>query len=145
MYAPSPMSTRSPIAAYAKVAIDNSVETANPHKLVLMLFDGAVLALASAHAQMLEGKVAEKGQNISKAINIITSGLKASLNIEKGEDLALRLDALYDYMVIRLLHANLNNDPGALKEVSGLLGELRGAWAEIANDPAALSGNGAPA
>lgn len=141
MYAQPVMNTRNPLNAYAKVAIDNTVETANPHKLILMLFDGAMLAVANGRAQMERGEIAEKGQSISKAINIITNGLKASLDQERGADLAERLAALYDYMELRLVHANLRNDPAVLQEVHGLLGELRSAWAEIANDPAVLSAN----
>ena len=135
------MMNRKPIAAYAKVAIDNSVEIADPHKLVLMLFDGAMLAQSSAQMQMENGKVAERGASISRAIDIISCGLKASLDMKQGGDLADKLAALYDYMSLQLIQANLNNNPRIIKEIVGLLGELRAAWAEIANDPAALSGN----
>jgi flagellar protein FliS len=88
---------------------------------------------------MEQKKVAEKGQIISHAIDIIANGLKASLNFAAGDELANRLAALYDYMCNRLLHANLNNDPVALNEVGRLLAELRSAWAEIAQDPAVVS------
>jgi len=118
-------------AAYAKVGIETNVSTANPHQLVQMLFDGALLAINSAAISMANGDVAAKGSSISKAIEIITFGLKASLDSESGGDLASRLGSLYDYMCQRLFFANSNNNEAALNEVSALLGELREAWAQI--------------
>ena len=78
------------------------------------------------------GNTAEKGRLISNANDIITNALKASLDFEKGGDLTLKLAALYDYMTQRLLWGNLKNDPAALDEVMHLLGEIHGAWVEIA-------------
>ena len=60
-------------------------------------------------------------------------------------ELAARLGALYDYMCARLLFANLHNNEAALREVAGLLQEIKGAWEEIARDPAVLSGTPAAA
>lgn len=135
----------SPSAAYAKVGIETGVIAADPHKLILMLFDGALLAISSASVQMREGQVPEKGKSISKAIEIIDGGLKASLDFETGGELASRLGALYDYLCARLLFANLRNNEAALREVAGLLQEIKGAWEEIARDPAVLSGTPAAA
>ena len=122
---------RSPAQSYATVGVDVAVNSADPHKLVLMLFDGAITAIAVGKMHMESGRIAEKGINISKAISLINDGLKASLDREAGGELAERLDALYDYMAQRLLWANLKNEPGPLDEVSGLLAELREAWAQI--------------
>lgn len=124
-----------PKAAYDRVGIETGVETADPHKLILMLFEGALLAVASASLHMKRNEnaadVARKGEAISKAINIITNGLKASLDQEAGGELSARLAALYDYMGARLLQANLHNQPAILDEVSHLLAELKDAWAQI--------------
>lgn len=130
-----------PTSAYAQVGIETGVAAASPHKLILMLFDGAIMALGTAQRQMGEGDIPAKGQSISKAIEIITNGLRASLDIDAGGELAERLHALYDYMTVRLLHANLHNDTAAIEEVTRLLGELRSAWEEIAADPAVVSAN----
>lgn len=128
-----------PRAAYSKAGVEMSVETADPHKLVLMLFEGAQLAIASAALAMKRKggaeDVARKGESISKAINIISNGLKASLDLEAGGELAGRLAALYDYMNARLLHANLHDQPAVLDEVSHLLAELKGAWEQIGSKP----------
>jgi flagellar protein FliS len=118
-------------AAYAKVGIETNVSTASPHQLVLMLFDGALLAINSAAISLANGDVAAKGSSISKAIEIVTLGLKASLDGEAGGDLAAHLGSLYDYVCQRLFYANLSNSDAALNEAATLLSELREAWAQI--------------
>ena len=132
-------STSDPTAAYRKVGLESQLDSASPHKLIVLLFDGALIAVANAQRHMENQEIADKGNAISRAIDIIANGLQASLNLEKGGSIAVQLDALYEYMGERLLHANLRNDPAALKEVSALLQELKSAWEKIADDPAALS------
>jgi flagellar protein FliS len=122
-----------PAQTYAKVSVDAAIETADPHRLVLMLFDGAITAVVTGKNNMANNEIELKGINISKAINIITNGLKVSLDLESGGELAIRLNALYQYMAERLVWANLKNETATLDEVLGLLRELRGAWAEIPN------------
>lgn len=123
---------RSPAATYAKVGVEVAVETSDPHRLILMLFDGAISAVALARIHMEANEIAQKGSAISRAIDLITNGLAASLDKEAGGELAERLAALYDYMAQRLLFANLKNSMAALNEVSELLTGLRDAWAQIA-------------
>lgn len=135
-------SLNSPSQAYARVGVETGVMAANPHKLILMLFDGALLSIATALHALAEGNIATKGESVSKAINIIANGLKASLDFAAGGDLAPRLAALYDYICDRLLFANLRNDKAAFEEATRLLMDLRGAWEEIARDPAVVSGSG---
>ncbi|WP_227780622.1 flagellar export chaperone FliS, partial [Hafnia paralvei] len=77
------------------------------------------------------GQTQLKGQSITKAINIIDNGLKAGLNLEKGGELAENLAALYDYMVKRLLHANLHNDEATIQHVTDLLDNIADAWRQI--------------
>lgn len=122
---------RSATSTYAKVGIETGVVAANPHKLIVMLFDGAKTAVASAMQLMKNGEIEAKGKAISQAISIIDSGLRASLDKSAGGEIATSLDALYEYMSNRLLLANLNNDPAILDEVDGLLGQLREAWEAI--------------
>lgn len=125
------MNMTSAIAAYNDVGIETSVLGADPHQLVSMLYEGALLAISKAGHAMLEKNTAAKGLSISKAIAIVGEGLHASLDKNVGGELALNLSRLYDYMVARLVHANLNNDAQALDEVSHLLGELKEAWDAI--------------
>ncbi|MEW6513310.1 MAG: flagellar export chaperone FliS [Pseudomonadota bacterium] len=132
----------SPSQAYARVGVETGVMAANPHKLILMLFDGALLSIATAIHAMQEGNIAAKGESVSKAIDIVSNGLKASLDFTTGGDLAPRLAALYDYICDRLLFANLRNEKAALDESARLLTELKSAWQEIAGDPAVVSASG---
>lgn len=120
-----------PAAAYKTVGVESSIASASPHQLILLLFEGAQAAMSMARGEMSRGNIPAKGKAISRAIDIIENGLKASLNLEVGSDLPEKLEALYDYMVLRLLHANLKNDPAALEEVSSLLGEIQSAWITI--------------
>ncbi|MEF8770823.1 MAG: flagellar export chaperone FliS [Candidatus Accumulibacter phosphatis] len=122
---------RNAISAYQKVGIDAAIEVADPYRLILLLFAGAQAAIGKARAAMQQQQIAAKGEAISKAIDIIGNGLKVSLDLEQGGELAERLHALYDYMVLRLLRANLDNDLRALEEVAALLEEIHGAWREI--------------
>ncbi len=127
------------VNAYAKVGLETGVSAASPHKLIVMLFDGALAAIATASTQMAAGNVQEKGKAISKAIQIVDNGLRASLDREAGGEIAANLDALYDYMSRRLLKANIENDKEALEEVRGLLADLRDTWNQI--DGAAVAAN----
>ncbi|HJV73626.1 MAG TPA: flagellar export chaperone FliS [Noviherbaspirillum sp.] len=125
-------STRSGANAYAKVGIETGVVAASPHKLIVMLFDGALAAVATASQHMKTGNIPGKGMAISKAISIIDSGLRASLDHKAGGEVAVNLDALYEYMSNQLMLANLHNKQEQLEEVQRLLQELRSAWEAIA-------------
>jgi flagellar protein FliS len=135
-------STKSGANAYARVGVETGVAAANPHKLIVMLFDGAQIALSNALLNMRAGNIAAKGQAISKAIMIIDNGLRASLDKTSGGEIAANLDALYEYMGNRLLVANLENQPEILEEVRNLLIDIRGAWVSIDPEaaPAAQAG-----
>jgi flagellar secretion chaperone FliS len=125
------MNAAAGVKAYSNVSLESNLSSADPHKLILMLYQGALLAIAAAKNQMLRGETAAKGASISKAITIIDEGLKLALNMEAGGALAQNLADLYDYMNQRLLQANLKNDPAALDEISKLLTELKDAWESI--------------
>lgn len=127
---------------YTQVAAESGVSGADPHQLILMLYDGALASIHQARGHLAAGRVAEKGAAIGKAIRIIDEGLKVSVDADAGGQLAQRLLSLYDYLVMRLLQANLRNEEAALTEVTRHLNELRDAWLRIA--PGGQSG-GAPA
>lgn len=121
----------SPIASYQQVSLESNVRGADAHHLVVLLFDGADAALARAQTQLNENDYSGKSESLSKAIAIILEGLSASLNLEEGGQVAKNLAALYDYMVRRLIHANIHKDAAAISEVQGLLCEIGDAWREM--------------
>jgi len=125
------MNMSAAIKAYSNVAIESKAHSSDPHKLILMLFQGALLSISTAKKHMLGNEIAAKGQAISQAMTIISDGLKASLDLKAGGPLAQNLSDLYDYMSRRLLMANMKNDTAILDEVTELLIDLKGAWESI--------------
>jgi len=117
--------------AYARVGVESGVMSASPHQLIVMLFDGALASIRAARIHMQGGHIAEKGKAISKAIDIINSGLAAALDAERGGEIAERLASLYDYITRLLLAANLHNDEKSLSEAETLLEDVAAAWREI--------------
>ena len=123
--------SRNAAHAYANVGLETGVVAANPHQLILMLYEGAELAVRMAIKHMNDGDIARKSAAITKASTIMLDGLKAALDPQQGGEIAQRLDALYDYMSSRLMLAHVKNQTAPLEEVLGLLQELHGAWKQI--------------
>jgi flagellar protein FliS len=120
------------ISAYVQTGIETGVPDADAHRLVLMLFDGALAAVADARNKLRNGDIAGRGQAISKAIAIVDEGLRASLDSKAGGEIASHLEGLYRYVCSKLLEANLRAQAGPLEEASSLLTQLQSAWAAIA-------------
>jgi len=123
--------SRNAAHAYANVGLETGVVAASPHQLIIMLYEGAELAVRMAIKHMNEGDTVKKSAAITKASNIILDGLSAALNPQQGGDIALQLGALYNYMNDRLMLAHVKNQTAPLEEVQGLLRELHGAWQQI--------------
>jgi flagellar protein FliS len=119
------------VNVYAKVGLETGVLAASPNKLIIMLYDGDLSACRSAIVHMQNKDIPNKGAMISKAISIIESGLRLSLDKKAGGEIAENLDALYDYMSKRLMTANIHNKPELIHEVIKLLTDLKGAWEAI--------------
>ena len=121
------------VQQYNQVGVASSVESASPHRLIQMLMAGALEKIAIAKGYMERQEIAQKGRHISWAITII-DGLRASLNLEQGGEIAQNLDDLYDYMTRRLARANVENNTDLLDEVASLLRTIKGAWDEIPDE-----------
>ncbi len=119
------------LAQYKKIDNESAVNGASPHKLIQMLMAGALDRMAQAKAAYETKNIEQKGVLLGKSISII-AGLQASLDSDKGADVAANLDKLYDYMQRRLLEANLKNDMTMVEEVSGLLVKVKTSWDAIA-------------
>jgi flagellar secretion chaperone FliS len=120
----------SKVAAYQSVSVHGGVAGADPHRLVLMLMDGALERMAIARGYIERGQIAKKAQALHQCVSIVNE-LRGSLNLAQGGPLAQNLSDLYDYMLRQLLRANVESDLNCVKEVASLMGEIRGAWLAI--------------
>jgi flagellar secretion chaperone FliS len=117
---------------YARIGLETGVAAASPQRLIVMLYDGAIAAIAEARSHMPNGSKPAKGRALGKAIAIVDEGLKAALDARQGGAIARQLMELYDHVGRCLLLANLRDDVALADEASRLLIELRGAWASLA-------------
>lgn len=125
--------------AYQRINVETGVVQADPHRLVDMLFDGLLHNIAAARGALARGDIKAKCQHISTAVRILEEGLKGSLNLQEGGELAANLQRVYDYCVVRLTQANVRNDDGALQEVAKILSPIADGWKQM--DPSSASGN----
>ena len=124
------------MTAYAPTAspaayLQQSVLTASPGQLVVMLYDGACRFLTQAAYAMREGDRARSHQRLGRAEAIVDE-LLATLNMDAGE-VATQLQALYVFWRRQLTDARLEDDADRIDLVHDQLADLREAWAEIAN------------
>jgi len=119
-----------PARVYQSTDAYSGVMYADPHALITQMYDGAMTRIAQARGAIERKDVAAKGELISHAINIIGS-LEACLDYEKGGEIAKNLGQLYEYMILTLTQANLQDDRSKLDEVIGLLLEIKSAWTRI--------------
>ncbi|EAR60068.1 flagellar export chaperone FliS [Neptuniibacter caesariensis] len=118
---------------YQSVDLRATVETASPHKLISMLLDGALGALAKAKGSIERESIEERTQHLNKASEIVV-GLRGSLDLEQGGEVATNLDALYDYMLRAIMQANRDSDAEKVQEVMNLMLEIKQGWSEMPND-----------
>lgn len=129
------------VQQYRQIDTQSNIEAATPHRLIQLLMERALAKIGVAKGHLVRGEIGEKGRNIGDAIDII-NGLQASLNHKADARLSENFDALYAYMMRRLLEANLRDDSSMLDEVASLMTELKEAWDAIADtiaDPAAAT------
>lgn len=122
---------------YKKVGNESDAAFASPHRLIQMLFEGALDKISIAKGHMARGDIAAKGQNIGWAISIV-EGLRTSLDKSSGGEIAENLDALYEYVEHRLSEANMENNVAYLDESSELLKTIKSAWDEIADQASSV-------
>ena len=121
---------RNGINAYKQV----NVTTADPRRLVLMCYEGALGSLKTAREKYISGEYELKGKAIQKTQDIL-SLLMSSLNFEKGGEIARNLEALYNYMLRRIIEGDMKKDVKAFDEVIFMLSELESAWKEVSCAP----------
>lgn len=118
-------------SAYKRASIEASVDQADPHQLVNLLFEALQRAIGSAKLSMQAGDIPGKCKQISNALSILEEGLKAPLDLKKGGEIAANLHALYEYCAARLVQANARNDQAALDEVARLIEPVASGWKQI--------------
>ena len=118
-------------SVYGKVGLETDILNAEPHRLVLILFDGALLCMSRARAALAAGNVIQRSRHLSKAVQIVDEGLRVAVDPTADPEFAGRLVSLYQYVTMRLLQANLRGDAPALDEATRIISGLRSAWAQI--------------
>ena len=126
-------------SAYASVNLDSRATASGGVDLVILLLEGILDRIKLAKTAIAQRDVGQKIKHLNKALEILTEGLRAHLDVAAGGEIARNLDNLYAYCSVRLLHANSRNDVAALDEIVQLLSPLLGAWNAI------RSGQGAAA
>jgi flagellar secretion chaperone FliS len=118
------MATQNPYQSYQQ----NSVTTASPGELTLMLYNGCLKFILQAKKAIADKNIEAKNTNIQKAQNIIRE-LMVTLNMD--QKVSQNMMSLYDYMNRQLIQANLKSDAAILDEVEGLVTEFRDTWKEV--------------
>ena len=131
------MNAQHALKEYRSISVQSEITGASSHRLVAMLLSGAVDKLAMASNAIQRGHISEKGLQISKVISIVDS-LRASLDQQRGGEIARNLASLYDYIETRLLEANVSSDLEMIAEVSGLLRQLHDGWSQIQSQAEAV-------
>ena len=118
------------LQSYGGEAVHSETLGASPHRLIQMLMSGALDKIAYAKGAIGRKDLAGKSKHISWAISII-NGLRSSLDMDKGGEIADNLNGLYGYMNRCLTEANIQNDVAKLDEVSSLMREIKEGWDAI--------------
>jgi len=117
--------TANGINAYRKT----DVGTADQKRLIMMCYEGAIANMNRAKELFLAREFEEKAKALNKARDIITV-MMCSLDFEKGGQVAVGLDALYNYMLRRMTEGDINKDMTVFDEIIGILDDLRTTWDE---------------
>ena len=123
--------TQRAMSAYGQAA-----QTLAPAKQIVLLYDGAMQRIKEARKAIEAKRINERYIAVTKAAAIVDA-LHACLDHEQGGEIAQNLDRIYTHIAFRLQSINLSDDPTICDELIARLGELRAAWAELADGGAA--------
>ena len=118
------------INAYRKGNLKQDIANADPHKLTLMLMQGALDRIAYAKGAMERKEFAAKSEFLSR-VTAILMNLRDTLDLDVGGEVAENMYSLYEYMIERTGEAHVRNDLQILDEVISLLTPIRDAWVQI--------------
>ncbi len=111
----------------AAVEMEERAEDLSPYEVISLLFDGALERIDQAQVSLSSGQPTETDALITKVVGIV-NGLRCSLDLEKGGEIAENLNNLYEYMDGRLKLAHEDSSGEILQETGKLLAELRDGW-----------------
>lgn len=126
-YAPRSRTARA-TGSYATIGLETEVLSASPERLISLLFRGALTAIAQAQHHLQVGNIADRGKAISKAIDIVDSGLKTGVDTDRGGEVARLLITSYELIIRDLMLANLHSDADQLAAAEKQLTDLADAW-----------------
>ena len=124
---------RKNLKAYNQVNIDSTLMAADPHQVILMMYDGLLESIAKVKGAIERKDLATKSQMITKAVNIL-SALDNALDADAEPQISATFSSLYQYCIQRLNDTNISLEVEALDEVTNLLKPIRDAWREIPED-----------
>lgn len=133
----SNQSNRHGVGRYQSVDRFSAVDGADKLRLIQLMMQGAKERIARAKGHVQRGEISQKGEQIGRAIQLI-DGLRASLDMDAGPEIAGNLERLYEYMIRKLLEANLRDDIALLDEVGTLLEEVKTGWDELMTQAQAI-------
>ena len=118
---------QNPVKAYAKVGLETQVLTASPEELITIMLEATQSCVMKAKLYFQNGDIAKRGENISKAISIIDSGLIPGINESAGE-VAKNMILSFRLMSQHLLLASVNQQESHLDIVEKMLVDITDAW-----------------
>ena len=124
---------RKSLQSYRKVSVESEISVASPHRIIQMMFEGALQRLAQSRYAIENNDLRNKGIYIGKAVGIV-NGLNNSLNMDEGGDIPSNLSKLYDFMLRRISEANIHNDVQAIDDVSEILRTIKEGWDAIPSE-----------
>ncbi|NRD73338.1 flagellar export chaperone FliS [Shewanella sp. VB17] len=124
---------RKSLQSYRKISVESEISVASPHRIIQMMFEGALQRLAQSRYAIENQDMVSKGVYIGKSIGLVT-GLNNSLDMDAGGDIAGNLSELYDFMLRRISEANINNDVQAINDVIDILKTIKEGWDAIPAD-----------
>ena len=113
----------------------SQVHTASPARVIVQFYDGALKFIRLGSQALVARDYATKGMYLSRAHAIVTE-LRVNLDTTRAPELTAELDRLYDYVLSCITEANAKTDEKLLLPAVNVLTQLRGAWAQVADEPA---------
>jgi flagellar protein FliS len=118
---------------YSNTNVQTAIESATPHKLVQMLYEGALDRIAQAKGAVFRKDYEAKAKLTNRVIEILTA-LRGGLDLEKGGEIAENLGALYTFMIEQIIKASRHNSVDILEEVAELLRTIKSGWDEMPDE-----------